>query len=185
MSELMTRDEALELVRKHVKNKNLRKHMFATEAVMRALAKRLDEDETLWALTGLVHDVDWDETADDFENHGILSANRLAEAGCPDVMVHAVKAHAEKAPIESKLDRALHAADPLTGFLVSCALIRPEKKLAIVDVQFVKNRMEEKSFSRAVSRDQIRECEDLGIPLDEFIQISLEAMQSISDELGL
>ncbi|HUV38593.1 MAG TPA: HDIG domain-containing protein [Planctomycetota bacterium] len=185
MSELMSREAAIELVTKHVKNKNLRKHMLATEAVMRALAKRLGEDETLWAFTGLVHDVDWDETAEDFANHGIISANRLAELGCPDVMVHAVKAHAEKAPIETKLDRALHAADPLTGFLVSCALIRPEKKLAIVDVSFVRNRMGEKGFSRAVSRDQIRECEQLDVPLDEFIGLCLDAMKSISGDLGL
>jgi len=185
MAELMSREEALALVKENVKNKNLRKHMFAAEAVMRALAKRLEEDEELWALTGLLHDVDWDETAEDFERHGIVSAEKLAERGCPDEMVHAVKAHAEKAPVESRLDRALYCADPLTGFLVSCALIRPEKKLSIVDVQFVRNRMDDKSFSRSVNRDQIRQCEDLGIGLDEFVGIALDAMKSISDDLGL
>jgi putative nucleotidyltransferase with HDIG domain len=181
----MSRDEAVKLIEERVKNRNLRKHMFASEAVMRALAKRLGEDEDLWALTGLLHDVDYDETAQAFEKHGIVSAEELESRGCPAGMVHAVKAHAEKAPIESTLDRALYCADPITGFLVSCALIRPEKKLAPVDVAFVRNRMAEKSFSRAVNRDQIGQCEDLGIPLDEFIQLSLEAMKSISDELGL
>jgi len=185
MAELMSREDALALVNENVKNKNLRKHMLAAEVVLRALAGRLGEDEELWARTGLLHDVDWDETADDFERHGVLSAEMLAERGCPDEMVHAVKAHAEKAPIESRLDQALYCADPLTGFLVSCALIRPEKKLAPVDVQFVKNRMGEKSFSRSVNRDQIRQCENLDLPLDEFIQIALDAMKSISDELGL
>jgi len=185
MAELMSREDALVLVKDNVTNKNLRKHMLAAEAVMRALAKRLDEDEELWARTGLLHDVDWDETANDFPRHGVLSAEMLAERGCPEEMVHAVKAHAEKAPVESKLDQALYAADPLTGFLVSCALIRPEKKLAIVDVQFVKNRMAEKGFSRSVDRDQIRQCEKLGIDLDEFIRISLDAMKGIAGELGL
>ena len=182
---MMTRDEALTMVKENVGNRNLRKHMYAAEAVMRDLAKRLGEDEELWRLTGLLHDVDWDETADDFERHGVKSAEMLAECECPDEMIHAVRAHAEKGPIETKLDQALYAADPLTGFLVSCALIRPEKKLEPVDVEFVKNRMGEKSFSRAVNRDQIRQCEKLGIPLDEFIRIALDAMKSISDELGL
>lgn len=185
MAGLMSREDALALVREHVKNKNLRKHMLATEAVMRALAVRLGEDEELWAMTGLVHDVDYDQTAQDFERHAVVSAEMLAGRGCPDVMVHAVKAHAEKAPVESRLDQALYAADPLTGFLVSCALIRPEKKLAIVDVEFVRNRMAEKSFSRAVNRDQIRQCEKLHMELDEFVGIALDAMKSISDELGL
>ena len=185
MSQCMSREEAVKLVEERVKNRNLRKHMLATEVVMRALAKRLGEDEDLWSLTGLLHDLDYDETAKDFERHGIVSAEELAARGCPAQMVHAVKAHAEKAPIESTLDRALYCVDPITGFLVSCALIRPEKKLEPVDVRFVNNRMGEKSFSRAVNRDQIRQCEDLGIPLDEFIQLALDAMKSISDELGL
>jgi hypothetical protein len=185
MAGLMARAEALAMLNEHVKNKNLRKHMLAAEQVCRALARRLGEDEELWGLTGLLHDVDYDETAQDFARHAVVSAEMLGVRGCPDDMVHAVKAHAEKAPIETRLDQALHAADPVTGFLVSCALIRPEKKLAPVDVQFVKNRMGEKGFSRAVSRDQIRECEKLGIPLDEFLQIALDAMKSISGELGL
>ncbi len=185
MSELMSRPDALAMVEAHVKNRNLRKHMLATEAVMRALARRLGEDEELWALAGLLHDVDYDQTADDFERHGVLSAQVLAEKGLPEKLIHAVKAHADKAPVESQLDRALYACDPLTGFLVSCALIRPEKKLEPVDVQFVENRLAEKSFSRAVSREQIKSCEQLGLDLDEFIRIALDAMKSISDELGL
>lgn len=181
----MDRAEAMALVEERVKNKNLKKHMLAAEAVLRAMARRLGEDEDLWGITGLVHDIDHEETAQDFARHGVVSAEALAARGCPDEMVHAVKAHAEKAPIQSRLDQAIHCADPVTGFLVSCALIRPEKKLAIVDVAFVKNRMAEKGFSRAVNREQIRECEKLGIPLDEFLQIALDAMKSISVELGL
>ncbi len=185
MPELMGRTEALALMESKVSNRNLRKHMLATEAVMRALARRLGEPEDLWGLAGLLHDVDYDETAKDFGKHAVLGAELLAEKGLPEELVHAVKAHADKAPVESRFDRALFACDPLTGFLVSCALIRPEKKIAPVDVAFVKNRMAEKSFSRAVDREQIRSCESLGLTLDEFIQISLDAMKSISGELGL
>ena len=185
MSELMTRADALALVEANVKNRNLRKHMLASEAVMRALALRLGADQELWGLTGLVHDVDYDQTANEPARHALLGAEILTGKGLPSDLVHAVKAHAEKAPVESTLDRALVAADPLTGFLVSCALIRPEKKLAPVDVQFVKNRLGEKSFSRAVSRERIGTCQDLGLSLDEFIGIALEAMKSVAAELGL
>ena len=181
----MRRDDALQLVEAHVKNRNLRKHMLATEVVMRALAKRLGEDETLWALAGLLHDVDYDATAEDFARHAVLGAELLVEQGLPEELIHAVKAHADKAPVESRLDRALVACDPLTGFLVSCALIRPEKKLDPVDVPFVRNRLAERSFSRAVDRDQIKSCERLGLSLDEFIGMALDAMKSIANELGL
>ena len=185
MPELMSRPDALALVHSHVANGNLRKHMLSTEAVMGALARRLKEPEDLWALAGLLHDVDYDATAKDHARHALLSAEILEAKGLPSDLIHAVKAHAQKAPLESSFDRALCACDPLTGFIVSCALIRPEKKLAPVDVAFVKNRMGEKSFSRAVDREQIKLCEQLGLSLDEFIQIALDAMKSISTELGL
>lgn len=181
----MTRDEAWKLVEESVKNKNLRKHMLAGEAVMKALAKRLGESEELWGLAGLLHDLDYDSTSQDPSKHALVTAEMLAAKGLPEDLIHAVKAHAEKAPIESRMDQALHAVDPITGFLVSCALIRPEKKLAVVDVQFIKNRMAEKGFSRAVSRDQIRECEKLSVPLDEFLALALDAMKAIAGELGL
>ena len=185
MEELMDRSEALTLMESQVSNRNLRKHMLATEAVMRALARRLGEPEELWGLAGLLHDLDYDATAKDFARHALLSAEVLEQKGLPADLVHAVKAHAEKAPLENRFDRALYSCDPLTGFVVSCALIRPEKKLAPVDVAFVKNRMAEKSFSRAVDREQIKMCEQLGLSLDDFIQIALDAMKSISGELGL
>ena len=185
MSPLMERAGALKLMESKVSNRNLRKHMLAAEAVMRALARKLNEPEELWGLAGLLHDIDYDETAKDSARHAIVGAELLAAQGLPEELVHAVKAHADKAPVLSRLDQALFACDPLTGFLVSCSLIRPEKKIGPVDVDFVKNRMAEKSFSRAVDREQIRACEKLGIPLDEFIQISLDAMKSISAELGL
>ena len=185
MSGLMTREEALALINQNVTNRNLRKHMLATEAVMRALAARLGQDADLWGLTGLVHDCDYDQTAQDPSRHAVVGAEMLEKLDCPAEMVHAVKAHAEKAPIETALDKALYCVDPTTGFLVSCALIRPEKKLAIVDVAFVKNRMAEKGFSRNVNRDQIKSCEQLGLAFDEFLQLALDAMKGIAGEIGL
>jgi hypothetical protein len=181
----MTREQALTLINEQVTNKNLRKHMLATEAVMRALAVKLGADADLWALAGLLHDCDYDRTVQDPSRHALVGAEMLEKLGCPAELVHAVKAHAEKAPIESTFDQALWCVDPLTGFIVSCALIRPEKKLAIVDAAFVKNRMAEKGFSRAVNREQIKACEKLGIPLDEFLQLALDAMKAMAAELGL
>ena len=182
---LMARSDALALIEKQVTNKNLRKHMLATEAVMKALAARLGQDVELWALAGLVHDCDYDLTAQDPAKHAVVGGEMLEKLGCPPELVHAVKAHAEKAPCVSLFDKALRCVDPTTGFLVSCALIRPEKKLAIVDVAFIKNRMAEKGFSRAVNRDQIRLCESIGVPLDEFLQLALDAMKAIAGDMGL
>ena len=182
---LMSRADALELINREVTNKNLRKHMLAAEAVMRAMAARLGQDAELWRLAGLLHDCDYDRTAQEPARHAVLGAEMLDALGLPPELTHAVKAHAEKAPVESALDKALWCVDPTTGFIVSCALIRPEKKLAIVDVAFIKNRMNEKGFSRAVNRDRIKACEALGLPLDEFLQIALDAMKAISGEMGL
>jgi putative nucleotidyltransferase with HDIG domain len=182
---LMSRAEALALVNQQVTNQNLRKHMLAVEAVMRALAVRLGQDAELWGLAGLVHDCDYDLTAKDPARHAIVGAEMLEKLGLPPELTHAVKAHAEKAPRESVLDKALWCVDPTTGFIVSSALIRPEKKLAIVDVAFIKNRMGEPRFSRAVNRDQIRSCEALGVPLDEFLQLALDAMKAIAGDMGL
>ncbi len=181
----MTRADAWELVQKNVKNKNLRKHMLAAEAVMQALARRLGQDEEAWGLAGLLHDVDYDRTADDPDRHALLSAEIIQAEGVDDQIVHAVKAHAEKAPCASLMDWALRTADPTTGFLVACALIHPEKKLAPIDLGFVQNRMKEKSFARGASREQMQQCAQLGLELHEFLQIALDGMKSIGTELGL
>lgn len=181
----MTRNEAWELVQEKVTNKNLRKHMLAAEAVMRALARRLGKDEHAWGLAGLLHDVDYDQTADNPDRHALVSAEIIESRDVGEEIVHAVKAHAEKAPCVSPMDWALWASDPITGFLVACALVHPQKKLAPIDVGFVQHRMKEKSFARGASREQMQQCAELGLELDEFVQIALDAMKSISDELGL
>jgi len=181
----MDRDAAWQLLTENVTNKNLRKHCLAAEAVMRALACRLAEDEGLWALAGLVHDVDYDQTAKKPDLHAELGAQMLEERGYPPELVGAVRAHAGKKSVETKMEQALYACDPLTGFIVACTLIHPEKKLSAIDLQFMKNRFAEKSFARGASREIMSTCTELGLELDEFLQIGLEAMQSIAEELGL
>jgi len=126
----MTRDECMEMVKANCKTVNLVKHMVATEAVMRALAERLGEDPDTWGLAGLVHDLDYDETADDPGRHGLVSAQKLEELGFPEEIVHAVKAHNEHVPRVSLMDKALYASDPVTGLIVASALMHPSKKLS-------------------------------------------------------
>lgn len=182
----MDRATALELLQAHVKNRNLLKHCLACEAVLGALAERLGQEADEWRLAGLLHDVDYDQTLDSPETHALIGAETLRSAGVSEEVIHAVLAHADKAPREWPLDRALWCADPLTGLIVAAALIRPEKKLALIDAQFVLNRMKEKRFARSVSREQIKACEaELGLPLTEFVDIGVRAMQGVSGELGL
>lgn len=181
----MTREEALLLVREKVTNKNLVKHMMATEACMRDLARHLGEDQQLWALTGLLHDLDYDLTKDDFERHGLLAAGMLEERGVDEKIVYAVKAHPGHVEPKSTMDKALYAVDPLTGLIVAAALMHPEKKLAALDTDFISRRFREKKFAAGADREQIRSCEKLGLSLDDFMGICLEAMKSVSSELGL
>lgn len=182
----MDRDAAFDLLKANVKNRNLVKHCLACEAVLGALAVRLREAEQTWRLAGLLHDVDYDRTADSPDDHARIGAQVLQDAGVDSGIVHAVLAHNDKAPRESNLDRALWCVDPLTGLIVAAALIGPERKLSAIDTQFVLNRMKEKSFARGANRDQIRACEqELGLTLEEFVDIGLKAMQEISGELGL
>ncbi len=183
----MQRQEALALVKKQVKNKNLVKHMLAVEAVMERLAEHYEEDPTTWSLTGLLHDIDYDQTADSPADHSKVGAAMLREYGLPEDIVHAVESHNgyHGIPRESRLSKALYAADPVTGLIVAAALIHPKKKLSAIDVQFLENRFNEKHFARGADRGQIKACQELGLELDEFLGLSLEAMQGISKELGL
>ncbi len=183
----MDREEAWQLVQEQVSNVNLRKHMLATEAIMRALARRFGEDEELWGLTGLLHDVDYDQTKDDPQRHSLVGAEMLAERGVDPRLVQAVRAHNEAhgTPRETRLDKALYAVDPLTGLIIAAALIRKPSTLAPVTPAFILNRFKEKGFARGANRDQIASCQELGLTLDEFVTIGLEAMQGIAGELGL
>ncbi len=183
----MDRQEALALVKKQVKNKNLVKHMLAVEAVMGRLAEHFGEDIAVWSLAGLLHDIDYDKTVDSPAEHSKVGAEMLREYGLADEIVEAVKSHNpyHGMPRKSLLSKALYDADPVTGLVVAAALIHPEKKLSAIDVSFLENRFNEKHFARGADRDQIRACRELGLELDEFLDLSLKTMQGISRELGL
>ncbi len=183
----MTREEALDYVRDNVESENLVKHMLATEAIMRALARRFGEDEEEWGLTGLLHDIDVELTEGDMNSHGKLGADLVREMGASETMAHAILCHNEThgVPRETRLDKALFCADPLTGLITAAALVRPDKKLASVEVSSIRKRFKEKSFAAGANREHIALCSELGLELDEFIELGLKAMQGIAKELGL
>jgi len=183
----MTREEALDSVKANVENKNLVKHMLATEAIMHALAKRLGEDEEEWGLTGLLHDIDVELTEGDMNTHSRLGADLARELGASEAMAHTILCHNEAhgVPLETKLDKALFCADPLTGLIIAAALVRPDKKLAGLEANSVKKKFKEKSFAAGANREQIARCSEIRLELDEFIELGLKAMQEIAADLGL
>lgn len=183
----MHREIAITELKKHVKNKNLLKHMYACEAVMRELACHFGEDEDKWALAGLLHDIDYEATKDDPERHSILGAEMLEDMGLPQDIIYAVKVHNEVHGLSrnSLMDKALYAIDPVTGLIVAGVLISPDKQIEPIDVDFLVKRFNEKSFARGANRQQIATCSELGLSLEQFLGLSLEAMKKIKTELGL
>ena len=181
------RADVVALVQARVANEHLLRHMLATEAIMRGVAKRLGQDEDLWGLAGLAHDLDSEETEDDFARHGAVAADALRELGLPDEAVHAVCAHNEATGVhaESPFDYALLASDQLSGLITAAALVRPDKDLAGVQLKSLRKRYREGAFARGVDRASIARCSELGLELDEFMAIGLAAMQAVSAELGL
>ncbi|MCL0046400.1 HDIG domain-containing protein [Dehalococcoidales bacterium] len=182
----MTRKEALDSIKANIENENLVKHMLATEAIMRALARRLGEDDEEWGLTGLLHDIDMELTEGDMATHSKLGADLVRELGGSEAMAHAILCHNEAhgIPLQTKLDKALFCADPLTGLIIATALVHPEK-LAGVEAKSVKKRFKERSFAAGVNRQQIAQCSQIGLELDEFIELGLKAMKGIAADLGL
>jgi len=183
----MERDDALDAISTNVENPNMRKHMLATEAIMRALAQRFGEDEETWGITGLLHDIDVELTEDDMSSHSRLGADIARELGASEEMAQAILKHnkAHGLSLDTKLEQALYAADPLSGLITAAAMIRPEKQLAMVELKSLKKRFKEKSFAAGADREQIATCANIGLELDEFLEIGLTAMQSISADLGL
>lgn len=181
----MTRDQALTLVHQSVKTKNLVKHMLAVEAAMRALAPRFGGNPDRWALAGLLHDLDYEETKDDSLHHGEITVRRLQEAGVDDPeILGAILAHAGRKEPETPMEIALTAVDPLTGLIVAAALVHPER-ISGLTPQNVLNRYREKGFARSASREGIALGTRLGLTLEEFVGIVLSAMQGIRTDLGL
>ena len=184
----MDRQQAFGLLQKHVRADSLKKHCLATEAVMRALAERFGEPVELWGIVGLLHDLDYEDTSEQPSEHGLRTAALLADSGLSREVITAIKAHnAEALGVErrSRMDFALSCAESITGLVVATALVYPDKRLASVKPKSILKRMKQKDFARRVNRDQIRLCEAIGVELADFADLSLRAMQGISEELGL
>ena len=181
----MTREEALKLVEARVKTKNLVKHMLAVEAGMRALASYLGEDQERWALVGLVHDLDYEETKNKPELHGHRTVEILQDLGFADAEIfQAILAHAGHKIPEKPMEIGLTAVDPLTGLIVAAALVHPER-LGGLSAQNVLHRYKEKGFARSASREDMALCQKLGLDLLTFMDLILRAMKGIAGELGL
>jgi putative nucleotidyltransferase with HDIG domain len=184
----ITRERALELLRQHLTQTNLINHSLASEAVLGRLARHLGADETLWRLTGLLHDLDVELTKEDMRRHTHDTARILREEGVVEDIIEAICLHNEQAHERRRnqpLHHALAAGETITGLITATALVYPDKKLASVKPKSITKRMKEQAFARSVNRDIIRECELIGIPLPELAALSLEAMQGIHEELGL
>lgn len=192
MSGIMTRDQAMELLETHLSSEMLVRHSLATEAIMRSLARKLGRDEDLWGLAGLLHDLDFETTQDDPASHGRRTESILLEIASthpfPEEGVRAILGHnAEGLGLArtEEFEKALTAAETITGLIVATALVYPDKKLEPVKVKSITKRMKEKAFARNVNREHIRLCEDIGIPLPDFAALSLDAMKEIAGPLGL
>jgi len=182
---MITHDEAAALVESKVKHPNLKKHIYAVEGGMIRLAEHFREDVVLWGLTGLLHDLDYDQTVKLPDRHTFITEEWLRPYDLPEEMLAAIRCHPGYAPCRTRLDWALYTTDPTTGFLVACALMHPEKRLASVDVDFMLRRFGEKRFAAGATRENIQACSNLGLALPEFLSLIKEGMLRISDRLGL
>lgn len=176
-----------ELLNEKLKSKNMRKHCYAVEAIMRKLAERFGEDSDIWGITGLVHDLDYEETEADLSRHSLVSAKWLEDLGFPPEVVKAVRVHNEMHgfPLESRLERALTFADAISGLVIASALVLPSKKINDLKVKSVIKRFKEKDFARGVNREEVLRCEQEGLFFEEFVELSVGALQGISDKLEL
>lgn len=183
----MDREAAISSVRARVGNINLIKHMLATEAIMGALACRLGQDATEWRLTGLLHDIDVELTEHEPQRHSKVGADLVREMGASEAVCRAVLCHNEAhgVPCETLLDKALFCVDPLTGLITAAALVRPDKSLAGLTSESLMKRFKEKRFAAGANREAIASCQQIGLSLDEFVSLGLEAMKGIAGDLGL
>ncbi len=188
----MTREEALALMHEHTASEPLRRHMYAVETAMRACARRLGEDEEAWGTVGLLHDFDYEGHPNDArsptEEHPAFGVTLLRERGYPEPLCRAILGHATYTgvPRDTPVARALFAVDELCGFLVACALVRPSRSLADLGVRSVRRKLKDRGFARAVDRGEIRQgAEELGVDLDEHIDLVLQALRPEEARLGL
>ncbi|MEM1508639.1 MAG: HDIG domain-containing protein [Thermofilaceae archaeon] len=186
----MNRQEALRFLTGYLKDERMVKHCIAVGAIMRDVARKLKEDENLWELTGLLHDIDYDVTNRDMTQHG-LDAIHILKGLLPEVAIDAIASHNEHnghtpgSPEAERLTHALRSSDHASGLIIATALVMPNKRLAEVKLDSLMKKFKQKDFARGVDRSRLRECELLGLSLEEFLAISLESMKKVAGELGL
>ena len=183
---MITREESLAVVRQHVKNENLVKHMIAVGAIMRGLASKFGGDPDTWEAAGILHDVDYEEVGQDWTRHGARSAEMVKDL-FPEDVLYAIRAHNPQTGSlpKSRMDWSLYAADGLSGLIIAQGLMMPDKKIASIKVSSLGKRMKDKAFARGVNRENILKSTELGLTLDEFFQIGIESMTKVAGELGL
>jgi uncharacterized protein len=184
----MTREKTLKLLHEYVKNPRTIAHCLSSEAVLRAIAKRLGQDEEKWGLAGLLHDLDVELTHDKPEIHGHETIRILRQEGIDEEILDAIIRHNEmnhSGERSNIFHHALAAGETITGLITATALVYPDKKVASVKTKSVVKRMKEKAFAASVNRETIMECEKIGIPLPEFAELSINAMAEIADDIGL
>ena len=182
-----TRDDAWALVQESTKTETLRRHMRSVEVAMRAYARRFGEDEERWAVIGLIHDWDY-ESGPSLDLHPMRGIEMLREQGWPDDYLDDIASHADylDVPRDTNLRRSLKAVDELCGFVIACALVKPDRSLSAVDARTVRKKMKDKAFARAVHRDElVAGAEALGVPFDEHVEFVRDSLVPIAAELGL
>ena len=184
---MINRETAWTLMCEYTQSESLRKHMLAVEACMRAYARKFGEDEEKWAITGLLHDFDYEKYPTPAE-HPFIGSKVLEERGYPEDIRRAILSHADYSGVkrETKMEKTLFACDELAGFITASALVKPNKSLAEVEPKSVRKKMKDKAFARSVNRDDITNgAADLGVDLEEHIAFCIEAMKTVAGELGL
>jgi putative nucleotidyltransferase with HDIG domain len=182
-----TREEAWALVNEMTQSETLRRHMRSVEAAMRAYARRFGEDEERWAVLGLIHDWDY-ESGPTAAQHPRRGIEMLRERGWPDDVLEDIASHAEylDVPRDRPIRKALYAVDEMCGFIIACALVKPDRSLSAVDARTVRKKMKDKAFARAVHREQlVAGAEDLGVPFEEHVEVVRDALVPVAGELGL
>ena len=187
---MISREQAWAIVNEYTKSDSLKRHMLAVEAAMRAYAPRFGGDPDVWGITGLLHDFDYEQNPDiSVEGHPVVGSRILSERGVPDAIIQAILAHAEHitgVKPETPMQKTLVAVDELTGFLIAVALVRPSKSILDVELKSVRKKWKDKLFAAPVNRTEIEHAADaLGVPLDEHIQLVLDAMKANAEALGL
>jgi len=181
---VINRELAQELLKRNITTDNLRSHCLAVASILEGMAVKLDQDKEKWFITGLLHDIDFELTKNTPEQHGIKAMDLLAGVDISEEMKNAIKSHTGNAPVITLLDKALWAADPLSGLLIATALMNPAKKISVVELNSLKKKYKNKAFAAGADREQIASVCILGITLDDFLQLSIDAMAKYETELG-